>query len=230
MNDQEVPIGYVQTSEARKLLHISASSLRIWGDEGKIECIRKGGKGTHRYYNVKSFLENKGAIKREPEKTRRKVCYCRVSTRNQTNDLERQEQYLRTRYPTHEFIKDIGSGLNFKRKGLKTILDYAHNGELEELVVAHKDRLCRFGFDLIEYFVTEFSKGKIIILNDRKSSKNEEFVEDILSIITVFSARINGLRKYKTSIQSELLPKNDENKNHSDAGTEKHVESVVRSV
>ena len=94
-------------------------------------------------------------------------------------------------------------GLNFKRKGLKTILEYAYRGEIEELVVAHKDRLCRFGFELVEYPITVFSKGKIVVLNNSQSSPHEELTEDLLAILTVFSARSNGLRKYKSSIEKD---------------------------
>ena len=76
-------------------------------------------------------------------------------------------------------------------------MDYAINGEIEEVVIAYKDRLCRFGYELIEYIITEYSNGKITILNDVNLSPDEEMTMDLVSIINVFSARINGLRKYK---------------------------------
>jgi predicted site-specific integrase-resolvase len=187
----------------------------VWSERGEIECVRVGGKGTHRYYNIKSYLEKRGIKTSDEPNTRvneirRKICYCRVSTRNQKDDLERQVQFLKGLYPTYEFIADIGSGLNFKRKGLKTVLEYAIRGEIQELVVAHKDRLCRFGFDLIEWIINTHSKGQIIVLNNHSVSKNEELVQDILAIITVFSARVNGLRKYKTTIQTDLGNKTHE--------------------
>jgi putative resolvase len=222
MNEKEIPAGYFPAREATKLLHVVSGTLVLWEQQGKIKCIRKGGKGSHRYYDIKSFFEARGiggeTSVPEKEPIRRKICYCRVSSRGQKDDLERQEQYLKERYPAHEFIKDIGSGLNFKRKGIKAILEYSYKGEIEELVVAHKDRLCRFGFEIFEFVISKFSKGRIIILDNSTVSKNEELVSDILSIINVFSARVNGLRKYKTSIQAEfkpeqnIIPKDNESK------------------
>ena len=134
MDGKELPSGYFPAREAAKLLHVPSGTLRFWAEEGSIKYIRKGGYGSHRYYDVKSFFETRGiggetnVPQKEP--TRRKICYCRVSSRGQKDDLERQEQYLKQRYPTHEFIKDIGSGLNFKRKGIKTILEYSYKGEI----------------------------------------------------------------------------------------------------
>jgi predicted site-specific integrase-resolvase len=236
MNEKEIPSGYLPAREATKLLHVTSGALRLWAEQGNIKYIRKGGEGSHRYYDIKSFFESRGCGEKTNESQteiippRRKICYCRVSSRGQKDDLERQEQYLKQRYPTHEFIKDIGSGLNFKRKGIKTILEYSYKGEIEELVVAHKDRLCRFGFEIFEFVISEFSKGRIIVLDNRSVSKNEELVSDILSIINVFSARVNGLRKYKTSIETEFrptppeqdIPKNDESKIVSNIETKEH--------
>ena len=228
MNEEkEIPSEYVPAREATKILKTTIGTLRNWANDGSIKYVRKGGKGTHRYYDVKSFFKDRGIFNEEDTiKPRRKICYCRVLSRGQKDDLERQEKYLKVRYPTNEFITDIGSGLNFKRKGIKTILEYAYRGEIEELVVAYKDRLCRFGFEIFEFVISEFSKGRIIILNNRTVSKNEEFVSDILSIINVFSARINGLRKYKTSIQTEFgtkdVSENNEGEVVSNIETEKH--------
>ena len=129
------------------------------------------------------------------------------SSRGQKDDLERQEKYLKVRYPTNEFITDIGSGLNFKRKGIKTILEYAYRGEIEELVVAYKDRLCRFGFEIFEFVISEFSKGRIIILNNRTVSKNEEFVSDILSIINVFRQELMDYENIKQVFKPNLEQK-----------------------
>ena len=198
-----VPEGYMSTASAVKILRVSATTLRTWADEGKIEYYRVGER-TKRWYNVKKFLNRCASDgKDEQQEHRVKLIYARISTRNQKDDLQRQISYLRTRYPNHELITDIGSGLNFKRKGLKTILDYAIKGSIEELVVAHKDRLCRFGFELFEYLISSNSKGKIVVLNNTKSSPEQEVCQDILSILTVFGARVNGLRKYKTQLKEE---------------------------
>jgi len=205
----QVPEGFIPYREARKYLGASTNTLRLWAEHGEIECVKLGTKLCHRFYNVKGFLEthtNKPKPEEKLSQTRRKICYCRVSSRGQKDDLERQVNFLKLRFPTHEIIKDIGSGLNFKRKGLQKLLQCAYKGEIEELVVAHKDRLCRFGFEIFKYIIEELSNGKVVVLDDCKSSPEAELVADVLSILNVFSARVNGLRKYKTKIKQELTP------------------------
>jgi predicted site-specific integrase-resolvase len=113
----------------------------------------------------------------------------------------RQIELFRSQFPNHTIITDIGSGLNFKRKGLQTILDDAIKGNLLEIVVTHKDRLCRFGFEVFERILSTY-KGRIVVLNQRTTSPQEELVNDLLSIITVFSARLYGLRAH--SIKKKL--------------------------
>ncbi len=184
---------YVKPEDARRILDVSDDILRKWAREGKIDVIRIG-KGTHRRYNIQNFL---------PKKAGRKICYARVSSHGQKADLAEQVKYLKERYPNHEVVTDIGSGLNFKRKGFKAVLESTIRGDVEEIVVAHRDRLCRFGFELIEWIVSN-AKGKIVVLNDDRNSPQEELVKDLLSIITVFSARVYGLRKYKKEIRKEI--------------------------
>ena len=105
---------------------------------------------------------------------------------------------MEKRYPGHLLIEDIGSGLNFNRRGLRKIIKYAINGKIEELVVAYKDRLARFGFELIEDLIKEYSNGKIIILHKNKDLEpEEELIKDMLQIMNIFTAKMNGLRKYK---------------------------------
>ena len=104
---------------------------------------------------------------------------------------------MKDTYPNHELIKDIGSGLNMNRKGLRRIIDYAIISEIEEIVVVYKDRLTRYGYELIEYLIKKYSNGKIIILNNKKKEAKEELVEDVLQIMNIFVAKINGMRKYK---------------------------------
>jgi predicted site-specific integrase-resolvase len=220
-----VQVGYFPASAAAKILNVSGTTLQNWAENGTIHYYRNGERGK-RWYNVKEFLDrnctDRSAEPTEPIK--RRIVYARVSTRGQKDDLERQCQYLQSRYPNHELITDIGSGLNYKRKGLKTILDYAIKGSVQELVVAHKDRLCRFGFELIEWIVSTFSKGTIVVLDNHKSSPQEEMCSDILSIITVFGARINGLKKYKPILQNELekreVDEDNQNTNPTDTKTE----------
>ena len=123
----------------------------------------------------------------------------------QKEDLKRQIEAMKKIYPTFELISDIGSGLNLNRIGLKTIIDYAIKGEIEILVVAYKDRLARFGYDLIERIIKEYSGGEIKIENDNEEKTPiEELTKDIIAIMNVYVAKMNGLRKYKKLITDDI--------------------------
>jgi putative resolvase len=117
------------------------------------------------------------------------------------DDLDRQISYMKEKYKNYRIIKDIGSGLNFKRNGLNEIINLAINDNLEEIVVAYKDRLARFGYDLIEMIIKKYSNGKITILNKSYKSPQEELTTDLVNIMNVFSAKLNGMRKYNKSKQ-----------------------------
>ncbi len=196
---------YLTPKEASKILGVHKLSLKNWEEKGKIECIRTpGGK---RLYNVTKYLNDQLPT---PTIEKKKICYCRVSTRNQQNDLERQIKYMHEKYPTYEIMSEVGSGLNLNRKKLHLIIKMAIEGQIGEVVVAHKDRLARFGFDLIEKLINDYSNGKIVVINKKILSPEEEITLDLLSIINVFSARVNGLRKYKEQIKDEQK-KNTEN-------------------
>ena len=104
---------------------------------------------------------------------------------------------MRSLYPSYIIIKDIGTGINFNRKGLRLIIKYAISGMINNLIVAYKDRLTRFGFDLIEDLIKEYSNGKVTILNNNfNRDKTDEIVGDVLQILNVYNAKINGMRKY----------------------------------
>ena len=112
---------------------------------------------------------------------------------------------MKDKFPTYEIIKDIGSGLNFNRSGLNKLLEMAINGEINEIIVAYKDRLARFGYELIENIVNKYSNGKIIVLNkEEEKTPLEEISKDILAIMNVYVAKINGLRKYKKTFIDEI--------------------------
>ena len=179
---------YLKPSEICRLLHISPRTLFEWTHKGKISFVRTKG-GHYRY-------PRKDLIATEEKSDQTNFCYCRVSTRGQSDDLQRQVDFFRDRFPHHTIIKDIGSGLNFKRKGLQTILDTAIQGNLGEVVVTHKDRLCRFGFELLEGIFSKCSNGKIVVLDHKETSPQQELINDLLSIVTVFSSRLYGLRSH----------------------------------
>lgn len=189
--------------EASKILGIHQRTLYLWEKAGTIETIRNkpGGK---RYYNVEKYLAEKGKkeIKcseiSDIEKEKRvKVCYARVSSRGQKNDLERQKAVLKEKYPNYHMIEDIGSGINLTKKGLVKIIELAIDGKIEELVIVHKDRLARFGYELIELIIKKYSNGKITIIEKKEEVEpEEEMVKDVLQIMNVFVAKMNGRRKY----------------------------------
>lgn len=182
---------YVTPKEASQLLGVSISSLRRWESDGKIKSIRTPG-GQRRY-----CLEDY-----EPE-SKSIICYARVSTHGQKDDLERQAEFLRSKYPRAEIITEIGSGLNFKRKRFLSILERIHQRNVALLAVAYPDRLARFGFPLIEW-LCEQCECKLVVLNESKLSPQEELIQDILSILHCFSARLYGLRKYQKQAEKIL--------------------------
>lgn len=187
-------MNYVPSRIACQKLGVHAQTLRKWDNKGKIETIRT--ESGQRRYNITPIL-----IKQNKQETIN-LCYCRVSSAGQKDNLENQVNYMKKLFPNHVIIQDIGSGLNFERKGLKKILDYANQKVIGQVVVAYKDRLARFGFSLIKQIV-ENSGGQVMVLNNRDFSKEEELVEDILSIITVFTARVSGLRSYRDKIEKD---------------------------
>ena len=193
MND----IKYVKPKEASRIIGVNLDTLRRMAGRNEINHIRTD---TGRYlFDVSSFTKRSNAEVSE----RKKICYARVSSRGQKSDLQNQISLLKAKYPDSEIIFDYGSGLNFHRKGLQKIMDLAHKGELQEVVVTYKDRLCRFGFELIEYILQTQSNANIMVLSNNCTSKESELATDLLSIITVFSARMHGLRKYKSQIKED---------------------------
>ena len=191
---------WIRPEQARKLLDVTTTTLNTWCDKGVLECIRTS--GGHRRYNLQSVLNRKnGTITSEPPLTqpitKTNYCYARVSTFSQKEDLDRQALLLREKFPDYTVVRDTGSGLNFNRKGFKAILDQAIKGAVGEIVVTEKDRLCRFGFELIEGLVQKYSHGRIVVLNHQETSPENELVSDLVSIITVFSSRVYGLRSGK---------------------------------
>jgi len=189
---------YIKVQKAAERLGVHKRTLYNWGRLGKIEMIRT--ESGHRLFNVDKYLkENEKKVGIEK---RRKICYCRVSTLGQKDDLKRQVKLMKKKYPDYELIEEIGSGINFKRKGFNKILDYAIKGEVDEVVIAYKDRLCRIGYELVERIIKEYSDGKIIIVNEEKETPEEEIVKDLMQIINVYSAKLNGKRKYRNIVDN----------------------------
>jgi predicted site-specific integrase-resolvase len=193
---------YVTGRKASEILGVHQRTLYQWENKKRIETIRTP--GNKRLYNVKKYLEstkiNIDTIRENNINIniKKNIIYGRVSSLGQKNDLERQINVLKNKFPTYELITDIGSGMNMNRKGLRKIIDFAINDKINELVIVHKDRLCRFGYDLVEDLIKKYSNGKIIIIESQEIKEpKEELVEDVLQIMNIFVARMNGMRKYK---------------------------------
>lgn len=213
---------FLTPQKARERLGISDFSLRQWCDNGLITTIRMpGGK---RLYNVEKFIKQQ--VPEETNKDEKKrICYCRVSSIGQKDDLQRQVEFMQSKFPEHQIVTDIASGINFKRKGLRSILELACKGMLSEVVVAYRDRLCRFAFELIEW-IFYINGVKLLVYNESLEtvSDNSELVEDLLAIINVFNCRVNGRRKYKNAKRKEEQPKEND-KAHSELLSENKAQT-----
>lgn len=173
---------YVNSKDAAKYYTVSLDTLRRWDKQGKIKTIRT--EGGHRRYFI-------------PKNNEQNIIYARVSSSKQSDDLQRQVEFLRKQFPNYEIITDIASGINFKRKGFKTILDRVFEGKVKNVVVATDDRFTRYGFELFEDIFTRFGTKLYSVSDKQYKSPEQELSEDLLSIITVFTARYYGSRKYK---------------------------------
>jgi excisionase family DNA binding protein len=182
----------ISISEASKLLGVSIRTLQRWEVKGKIKAFRT--EGGHRRYEVGDLL----GVKNDASLT---VGYARVSSHDQKEDLNRQvivlESYCARQGWNFEIIKDLGSGLNYRKKGLIRLIKLITTYQVERLVLSHKDRLLRFGSDLIFYLCEQFGTEVIIINRTEDSSFEENLAQDVLEIITVFSARLYGSRSHK---------------------------------
>ena len=188
----------VTPREAAKALGVNPRTLARWSEDGPIKTIKT--EAGQRRYDIAEYLKQKSGT---TELARRStVLYARVSTSSQRDDLKRQTEALTTNYPGSEVITEIGSGLNFRQRKLNAILERIISGDIQCLVVAHKDRLTRFGFDLIEWLCEKFD-CKLVVLYQQKHSPQAELVQDMLSVVHCFSSRVYGLRKYEKKLRED---------------------------
>lgn len=191
---------HISTKETRKLLGVTAKTLRTWVESGKIRAIKTP--SGIRNYNKQDVRAILGIY--DPPKEKRKIAYCRVSSRKQADDLERQKEFFRVNFPEYQVVYDVASGLNWNRKGFTSILDGAINGDISEVVVAHRDRLCRFAFELVERIFSKTNTKLTVLERTGFKSKPSELADDILSIIHVYSCREMGKRRYANKENSTL--------------------------
>ena len=198
---------YYTIHEVSEMLGVSAQTLRNWDKSGKLKPHHKSANG-YRYYSEDDLNMLLG-VKSQKGKT---VGYCRVSSPKQKDDLQRQEEnmktYLLAQGKPFEIISDIGSGINYKRKGLQELIKGMANRSISKVVVLYKDRLTRFGFELIEY-IAELYGCEIEIVDTTEKTEQEELVEDLVQIITVLSCKLQGKRADKAKKMIKELTEND---------------------
>ncbi len=189
---------YYSSKKVTEILGVTAQTLRNWDKEGKLKPSYVKSNG-YRYYSEESILSY--TQERKTKKNLNVIGYARVSSKKQSDDLERQvnnlKTYLDSKYTDYEIITDIGTGINYTKPGLKKLIEKINRKEVDLIVVLYKDRLLRFGFELVEYFA-ELNNVKIEILDKIDKNQDQELVEDLVQIITVFSCEIQGKRKTKT--------------------------------
>lgn len=180
----------VKLSTAARELGVSKHTIHRWRREGKIRAERVGAFGKYRYHLDEGLTESTPTVQSRGHG----IIYARVSTKKQTSYLQNQIARLQERYPGHEVFSDVASGLNFKRKGFKKVLERCMQGGVSEVCVTHKDRLCRFAFDLVRHILKKHGTRIIVDESDAAPSPDTELSEDIISIVTVFGARLHGAR------------------------------------
>ena len=194
----------LKSGEMAKLLGISIKTLQRWDNEGSLPAKRTP-KG-HRYYTYDQYLEYTGQSVSKPD-DKKTVLYARVSSASQKDDLANQVEFLKTYANAKgmiidEVITDIGSGLNYNRKKWNDLIDACIEGHVKTILIAHKDRFIRFGYDWFERFLKKHGT-EIIVVNNEKMSPEQEMISDLIAIIHVFSCRIYGLRKYKQKLKED---------------------------
>lgn len=189
---------YYSIGEFSKLINVTIQTLRNWDKTEKLKPHHIN-KSNHRYYSQTQLnqylgLQNKNNAKKLV------IGYCRVSSNKQKDDLKRQEEYVKqymiAKGYQYKIIKDIGSGINYNKKGLKQLIDLITSYQVSKVVIFYKDRLVRFGYELIEY-VCELFDCEIEIIDNTEKTEEQELVEDLIQIVTVFSCRLQGKRANK---------------------------------
>ena len=185
------------------LIGVSVNTLQRWDRQGRLTPQRTP--GNRRLYTD----EHLSSVRRASRLSRRiTTVYARVSSQAQKPDLDNQIRVLKefsaaNGWAVDEWVKEVGGGLNFKRKHFLRILDAVIHGRTERLIVAHRDRLCRFGFEMIEHLCRTHDCD-LVVMNQESLSPEQEMVQDMLSIVHCFSARLYGLRNYRKSLRQAL--------------------------
>ena len=210
---------YYSIGQFAKAIGKTTKTLRNWDKNGKLKPVRVEDTG-YRYYSQEQLNHFLG-LKLEKQINKKIIGYCRVSSHKQKDDLERQienvKTYMYAKGYQFEIITDIGSGINYNKKGLNQIIDMVTNSEVEKIVVLYKDRLIRFGYELIENLCNKFGTT-IEIIDNTEKSEQQELVEDLVQIVTVFSCRLEGKRANKAKkMIKELIEDDKDIKDNADS-------------
>ena len=195
---------FISTAEASRITGLHPHTIRKIADNNQVQCYKTpAGQRKYNRAGLEKFCNPISTVPEILESQRINYIYARVSSKKQMDDLTRQTQYLQNRrpeYASYVSITDVASGINFKRKGLHTILDSCLQRTVGEIVIAHRDRLCRFGYELLLQIV-EKSGGKITVLDDETNkSTDQELAEDLLSIVHIYSCKQMGKRSYTNRV------------------------------
>lgn len=185
-----------------KLVGVTVKSLQRWDRTGRLKALRTD---TNRRYYTDVHLSQ---VLKTPKAEGRKVAYCRVSSQAQKPDLKNQRRVLEDFCAAKgmanvEFVEEVGGGLNFRRTAFCKLIQDIEKREIATLIVAHKDRLCRFGFELIEDICKRHG-CELLILNQERMSPEQEMVSDLMAIVHCFSSRLYGLRTYRKALKESL--------------------------
>ena len=196
---------YYSINKFSKILGVSAQTLRNGDKKGKLHPHHTSSNG-YRYYSHEQLNQ---VMNVKPNLDRIVIGYCRVSSNKQKDDLERQIEnmklYLTAQGKPFEIISDIGSGIDYKKKGLKELMKRISQNKVDKVVVFYKDRLLRFGFELVEYIASLYDCD-IEIIDHTEKTEQQELVEDLVQIITVFSCKLQGQRANKVrKLVKELI-------------------------
>lgn len=202
----------LKSSEVREMLNVSSMTLYRLDRDGKLCPFKRTSKSKrYKYSDVLKYMDSN----LDDLKVKKiKIAYARVYSNKHKNELQNQIKYLEN-YASgrgiiiDKYIKDVGSGINYNNRGLNEIIDLITSNKVEELIVSYKDRLVRFGFELIENIAKKYGT-KITVINIPSTSPEKEIVDDLLTIITVFSNRVYGLRSYKSRIKESANNENSE--------------------
>lgn len=210
---------YYSIGEFANRIGKTIQTLRNWDKKNILKPSHVTQGGT-RYYSQEQLNHFLG-LKSEKQTNKKIIGYCRVSSHKQKDDLERQinnvKTYMYAKGYQFEIITDIGSGINYNKKGLNQLIDMVTNSEVEKIVVLYKDRLIRFGYELIENLCNKFGTT-IEIIDNTEKTEQQELVEDLVQIITVFSCRLQGKRANKAKkMIKELIEDDKDIKNNADS-------------